>query len=324
MIDDIASFALSGPDAIKTNSIINTKIESKKLEFGPTKCYNIHIGELKDTHLNLKVHGEILNVKQYETYLGDVICGSGFNDKNIEKRRNQGLATINQIISMLNMTSLGHYYFEIALILRESILVSKLLFNSEVWYNLSNKQIEKLEQIDEIYLRRILNCSKTTPKVGIYLECGVIPLNFVVKMRRLLYYWHLLHREKDELIFKFYTVQNYSPSEGDWVQLVKKDISDIRLGLSEAEIKTMSKYQFKKIVKEKIVKLAASNLESRKKQKSMKLENMKFEPQEFLLSKNLSISEVQTLFKIRNNMIEVKENFKSSPGWRTIFHLVGT
>ena len=131
-------------------------------------------------------------------------------------------------------------------------------------------------------------------------------------MRRLLYYWHILHREKDELIFKFYTVQNISPSEGDWVQLVKKDISDIRLGLSEAEIKTMSKYQFKKIVKEKIVKLAASNLESRKKQKSMKLENMKFEPQEYLMSKNLSISEVQTLFKIRNNMIEVKENFKSS------------
>ena len=85
-----------------------------------------------------------------------------------------------------------------------------------------------------------------------------------------------MHREKDELIFKFYTVQNYSPSEGDWVQLVKKDISDIGLGLSEAEIKNMSKYQFKKIVKEKIVKLAASNLESRKKQKSMKLENVKF------------------------------------------------
>ena len=42
------------------------------------------------------------------------------------------------------------------------------------------------------------------------------------------------------------------------------------------------------------------------------MENMKFEPQEYLLSKNLSTSEVQTLFKIRNNMIEVKENFKSS------------
>ena len=30
------------------------------------------------------------------------------------------------------------------------------------------------------------------------------------------------------------------------------------------------------------------------------------------MSKNLLISEVQTLFKIRNNMVEVKDNFKSS------------
>ena len=56
MIDDIISFALSGPNAIKTNSIINAKIESKKLEFGANKCYNIHIGKLKDIHLKLKVH----------------------------------------------------------------------------------------------------------------------------------------------------------------------------------------------------------------------------------------------------------------------------
>ena len=53
MIDDIASFALSGPNSIKTNSITNAKIESKKLEFGSNKCYNIHIGELEDTHSKL-------------------------------------------------------------------------------------------------------------------------------------------------------------------------------------------------------------------------------------------------------------------------------
>ena len=29
MIDDIITFALSGPDAIKTNAIVNSKIESK-------------------------------------------------------------------------------------------------------------------------------------------------------------------------------------------------------------------------------------------------------------------------------------------------------
>ena len=235
------------------------------MEFGASKCYNVHIGQLKDTHSNLKVHSEVLIVKQYETYLGDVICSSGSNDNNIENRKNQGLAAINQICSMLKLTSLGHYYFEIALVLRTSILVSKLVFNSEVWYNLSNKQSEKLEQIDEIYLRKILDVPKTTPKVGIYMECGVMPLSFIIRMRRLLIYGHILHRDKDELLFKFYNVQRWSPSEGDWILQVRKDMADINLDLSEAEIKSMSKYMFKKLVKQKIIRFAISILKSRKK-----------------------------------------------------------
>ena len=40
----------------------------------------------------LKVQGETLNVKEYETYLGDIICNTGSNEKNIEHRKHQGLA----------------------------------------------------------------------------------------------------------------------------------------------------------------------------------------------------------------------------------------
>ena len=89
-------------------------------------------------------------------------------------------------------------------------------------------------------------------------------------------------------------------------------MEDIKLNLSEAEIKAMSKYRYKNIVKQKIATLAILDLESRKKQKSMKLKITRFVPQEYILSKNFSISEVQALFKIRNNMVEVKENYKSS------------
>ena len=47
MIDDVAAFSNCGPESIITNAIINAKIESKKLEFGPSKCFNIHIGSDK-------------------------------------------------------------------------------------------------------------------------------------------------------------------------------------------------------------------------------------------------------------------------------------
>ena len=93
---------------------------------------------------------------------------------------------------------------------------------------------------------------------------------------------------------------------------IEKDKADIKLELSEAEIQSMSKYQFKKMIKQKIERLAIRNLEARKKQKSIKLNMKTFKPQDYIISKNLSITEVQTLYKIRNSMIDVKENFKSN------------
>jgi hypothetical protein len=145
MIDDLASFAICSPQSIVTNAIINAKIESKKLEFGPNKCYNIHIGMKQVCCEGLKVHDDKITKKQYETYLGDVICSSGSNRKNIEKRTNCGVGAVSQILSTLSQVSLGHFHYEIALIFRDSMLVSKLVFSSEVWYNVKNEQYSKLE-----------------------------------------------------------------------------------------------------------------------------------------------------------------------------------
>ena len=104
----------------------------------------------------------------------------------------------------------------------------------------------------------MFNVAKTEPKVGLYIECGKLPVNFITKMRRIMYYWHILTRNEEELLFKFFSVQKYSPSEGDWVCQVKKDmaLAGIKLQLCEAEIKSLSKCQFQVIVKNKIERLA--------------------------------------------------------------------
>ena len=43
-VDDIASISKCGVDSIITNSVINTKIQAKKLRFGAAKCHQLHIG----------------------------------------------------------------------------------------------------------------------------------------------------------------------------------------------------------------------------------------------------------------------------------------
>ena len=77
---------------------------------------------------------ETVREKSYETYLGDIVCSSGSNHRNIESRCNRGIGAFSQIMTMLSRGSLGHYYFDIGLVLRDAILVRKLVFHSEVWY----------------------------------------------------------------------------------------------------------------------------------------------------------------------------------------------
>ena len=237
---------------MKVNALINAKIESKKLKFGPKKCFKIHIGSSNRECLTQKVHSADINEAEYETYLGDIVSSDGSNDRNIANRYNKGVGAISQMDTMLNRTSLGHFYFEIGLVMRDTMLVSKLVYNSEVWYNVSHDQLSKLEQIDEMWLRKLFSLAKSAPKEGLYMECGKMPIRFVVMMRRILYLWNILHRDEDELVNRFLSAQQIWTSKKDWIQQVKKNIKEINVDLTDNQIMAMSYEAFKKKSKSKL------------------------------------------------------------------------
>ena len=85
----------------------------------------------------------VLEVIENEKYLGDVMQNNGKNDKNIVARMKKGRGANNQICQLLKDLCLGQYYFEAANILRNSLLLSTLLTNSE--------SCEVYNQICEVY-----------------------------------------------------------------------------------------------------------------------------------------------------------------------------
>ena len=165
MIDDIIAISNCGIESIMLNSFINAKIKANKLEFGPKKCHKIHVsnGKLNCECLLLKVQDSEMKETACEKYLGDKISGDGKNDTNIEDRCNKGLGIKSQTLGLLKEISLGINYFEIGLLLRDVNLINGMLFNSEAWYDVTTKQIEKLEKIDELYLRSLLEAHSKTP-----------------------------------------------------------------------------------------------------------------------------------------------------------------
>ena len=61
------------------------------------------------------------------------------------------------------------------------MLVSKLAFSSEIWYNVKDNQLRKLEQIDEMLFWQIFMLPSTAPRVGMLSECGRISIRHLVK-----------------------------------------------------------------------------------------------------------------------------------------------
>ena len=75
----------------------------------------------------------------------------------------------------------GDFYFEVAVILRNSLLVSSLLSNSEAWYNVTKSELDYLETVNLMLLRNILKAKKSTPKEMLYIELGCIPFREIIR-----------------------------------------------------------------------------------------------------------------------------------------------
>ena len=182
-------------------------------------------------------------------YLGDVISSNGRNEKNIEERKFKGTGIINQIMEKLGSIVYGPYYFEVAMIFRSSHLINGILTNSEAWYGLTKANIEQLEQVDDMLLRRVLEVGSCCPKEMLYLETGATPIRFTIMQRRLMFLHYILNEEKSSLISKCFEAQKRNPCRNDWIISIYEDLVELDIGLSFEDIQNLSKYQFQKFLR---------------------------------------------------------------------------
>ena len=186
-----------------------------------------------------------------EKYLGQIISNDGSNVKNVINRSNKGMGMVNTITNILNYVPGGQYHFVIAVTFRNAYLISSMLSCSEVWYNLSEWDLRKLEQTDEALIRNIFDCSSQVTSEVLSLELGLLPARYIIMMRRIIYLHHIMkQRNKDSLIFNFLMVQIGQPKKNDWASQAIKDLAEI--GYKIEDIETLSTEKFKDICKTKV------------------------------------------------------------------------
>ena len=224
-----------------------------------------------------------------------------------------GHIAISQIKSLMKDVNMGKFTVQTGLIFRDSIFVSKILLNSEVWHSLTQSQINELERIDKILLRHILNAHSKTGIEWLYFDTGKINLGSLIRIRRLMYLWHVLSRDKTELIRRVYETQKVSNIAGDWFNLVERDKKYLEIEMSDTEIQGVSKEVFKSYVTKKVKIKFLQHLHELKrthsKSKYMKCDDIK--QADYIKSPKLSHKEKMLVFKLRSRTLDVKENFKN-------------
>ena len=69
----------------------------------------------------------------------------------------------------------------------------------------------------------------------------MLKLKALIQVRRLMYLWHVLSRDEDELISRIYAAQTNCNNIGDWVRLMQPDKAELEITLTDEEIQGVKK-----------------------------------------------------------------------------------
>ena len=193
-----------------------------------------------------------------------------------------------------------------------SMLRPSILYASEMYYNLKEKEIRHLEKIEEDFLRKILKTGKGCPISQLYLEMGIYPARFEIQKLRLLFLKYILDQKENSLVKQFFDLQINQPIKGDWASQIKSDLKQLNISESLEDLKSMTHSNFKRKLKSQILKKALEYLLEKRKSKGKEISYHKLEMAEYLqpINRKLNTEEKRNMFAVRNRMVDIKSNFK--------------
>ena len=188
----------------------------------------------------------------------------------------------------------------------EMAIVQALLNNSETWYDISEDTVNKLEEIQNLFLRVVLDVPASTPKPALLWETGFLPMSMRVMKRKLRFMNFIKNLGSDSLSKQIYNEQIKNNWPGP-VKEAEKICED--LNLPNITENTVYNDDIDAACKDETEKNLKQKMENLSKLKDKVDES--FQQKEYLNSCN--IFESRTMFRARSKMLECKMNFSHDP-----------
>ena len=116
---------------------------------------------------------------------------------------------------------------------------------------MTKTELEELEVLDRMLLKRILSVPNSTPTAALYLETGCMSITTIIKARRVNYLQYLVKLPKEEMLSKFFHCQWLDSCQYDWTRQVRQDLQNFNLPVDIVSLGKRSEFSWKTLVKGK-------------------------------------------------------------------------
>ena len=261
------------------------KDKKEKDEEGETKIGEVVLDKIKSA----KILGYTFNIDNNN------------NSAHIEEKEKKTIEMVASLGLTIEDINMGNAFIQTMLILYEKCFIPKLVFGFTGFY-MSEKEVERMENINRNILRNFAGLPKCTPKLTLYVEFGTFPLKMEIYKRKLLT-WKRINREESNNLIKsavLEQIQNQLP----WIKQIVK--IGIELGINIIEGRKMKKDKWKRLIKERIEKVAKEDLEKEieKIKKYKEIVKDEIRPGEQKKYMVLSMKKAASMFRARTNLMD--------------------
>jgi hypothetical protein len=156
-----------------------------------------------------------------------------------------------------------------------------------------------------------MHAPNSTKSVSVFLELGILPILHEINMRRLIFLHHVLLLPVNEPVLQVYEEQLLLPFEANWANEILQLRKYYRIFHSDDEIRQLSIYKWKKIVKSQVREIAFEEMkEPASEGKSKDAVYTDLHGQQYIYS--LLPAEARLIFRVRTRTVSCKANHKQS------------
>ena len=271
-MDDLGKVSKNIKDAQDANNRMEDLMESKGLDLNDEKSVCMVIGENKARKKllaelekkPLTLYGKRMPIVEIEKYLGDSLCRNLSDSvyETVKKRIgiiSHSIFEIRNIVDDARADSIGR--LTVGFSIWESACVTALIHNSEVWVNIPKKAIKLLETIQLKYLRVVTGVGTSCPKPILYYHTGTLSMSNRVLLRKLLFWYHVSTLPTNSLAREVRDLMCLHDNPG-----LAREVVPVLEEFGITDIYAYSKYQFRKLIKSKIIEKEKRELLERARQ----------------------------------------------------------